>query len=197
MTGRWERAGVRAAPSSTSERQERQRRAQQAHHAQEVRARSLAEARAAWERGTVRPYAITRALDARGLYGPEVDVACGGAEPMVDLWEAGELYPTWEQLLALAELTGFPVAFFARAMRTPDGPIFMCRGRGAGVFHPEPDVVAFTAEALARAGVATHLPEIHSTTTPQDLVALAEALSPTFEEPGRPAAVASAEEGDL
>lgn len=181
MSGRWERAGVRAAPASTADRQERRRRAQQAHQAREVAARGLAEARAAWEQGTVKPYAITRALDSRSLYGPAVDVACGGAEPMVDLWEAGELYPTWEQLLALAELTGYPIGFFTRDATSPSGPIFMCRGRGAGVFHPEPEVLAFTAEALARAGVATHLPSIHSTTPPQDLVALAEALIPTKE----------------
>jgi len=30
----------------------------------------------------------------------------------VDRWESGELYPTWEQLRALAELTQFPVGYF-------------------------------------------------------------------------------------
>jgi hypothetical protein len=45
-------------------------------------------------------------LDAQALYGPEVDKACGAEEPDVDLWEAGKLYPTWRQVLMLAELTG-------------------------------------------------------------------------------------------
>jgi hypothetical protein len=40
------------------------------------------------------------------LEGPEVDIACGAKEPDVDRWEEGELYPTWEQLVLLAELTG-------------------------------------------------------------------------------------------
>ena len=74
--------------------------------------RLLAEAHDAWRRGLVKPWRITLALDAKGLYGPEVDEACGVAEPFVDQWEAGERYPTWEQLQALADLTGCTPAFF-------------------------------------------------------------------------------------
>jgi hypothetical protein len=59
-----------------------------------------------WRAGQLQPNLITHALDARGLHGPQVDVECGAAEPDVDLWEAGKLYPTWRQLLLLAELTG-------------------------------------------------------------------------------------------
>lgn len=58
------------------------------------------------------PARITVALDYIGAEGPWVDVALGGAEPMVDRWEAGELVPTPGQVEKLAALTGFPVAFF-------------------------------------------------------------------------------------
>jgi len=59
-----------------------------------------------WRAGELQPYMITNALDAMGLFGPEVDRACGAEEPDVDLWEAGKLYPTWRQVLLLAKLTG-------------------------------------------------------------------------------------------
>jgi hypothetical protein len=58
------------------------------------------------------PARITMALDAAGLWGPEVDVALGGVEPMVDEWEAGTRLPTREQVERLAELTTMPVAYF-------------------------------------------------------------------------------------
>ncbi len=57
-----------------------------------------------WRSGELKPHLITAALDFKKLYGPEVDLACGAKEPDVDLWEAGKLYPTWEQLLLLAKL---------------------------------------------------------------------------------------------
>jgi hypothetical protein len=69
----------------------------------------------AWKAGLVQPFVITHALDARDLYGPAVDEACGVCEPTVDRWEAGECYPTIGQLRALAVLTGFPVRFFTTA----------------------------------------------------------------------------------
>lgn len=58
------------------------------------------------------PERITMALDIQMLYGPEVDRALGGEEPMVDEWEAGVRVPDFVQVQALAELTGFPVRFF-------------------------------------------------------------------------------------
>lgn len=68
-----------------------------------------------WGIGEVVPFRITQALDGAGLFGPEVDVACGAVEPAVDEWEAGVRYPTFEQLLLLAELTGHdPEWFFGR-----------------------------------------------------------------------------------
>lgn len=97
--GRWGRAGVRL-----TEREQRtielraglrRLRDQQAHDT----------ARRKWAAGELVPARITSALDLHELYGPEVDAACGVAEPDVDRWEAGELYPTWEQLLALAKIT--------------------------------------------------------------------------------------------
>lgn len=91
---------------------------------------------AAWRRGEVNPCALTMALDSRGLYGPQVDIACGVQEPAVDQWEAGALYPSWEQLLALAVLTGFPVQFFVTKHEAPLGVGFMCirGGRGKGCY---------------------------------------------------------------
>lgn len=74
------------------------------------------------------PYRITTALDARGLYGPEVDRALGGEEPMVDLWESGDLVPTREQVEALAELTGYPVRFFYFPVTEVGGFGFHCHG---------------------------------------------------------------------
>lgn len=90
----------------------------------------------AWRDGLLSPRAITAALDMRQLYGPEVDRACGVQEPAVDQWEAGQLYPSWEQVEALSRLTGFPVRFFTRAH---DGEIsggFLCQrsGRGRGCY---------------------------------------------------------------
>ncbi len=63
---------------------------------------------------------ITMALDLRELYGPEVDQALGGEEPMVDEWESGERVPDLTQVQALAELTGFPVKFFYQPPPPPD-----------------------------------------------------------------------------
>lgn len=75
------------------------------------------------------------ALDAGGHEGPGVDVACGGVEPMVDLWEAGKLTPTAEQLVLLADLTGMAVEFFYQGDPTP-AVGFMCvrSGRGRGCY---------------------------------------------------------------
>lgn len=73
----------------------------------------------AWAAGDVVPHRITQALDLRGLDGPEVDEACGVAEPQVDMWEAGQLYPAWESLILLAELTDFPPEFFTLACDRP------------------------------------------------------------------------------
>ncbi len=103
---RWGKAGVRLKPDEVRARGFR------AASRRQESGRDLANAERLWRAGAVKPYRITAALNLRGLYGPEVDEACGTTEPDVDLWEEGRLYPTWEQLVKLAELTGFPVNYF-------------------------------------------------------------------------------------
>src|SRR5690349_14012749 len=109
---RWGKAGQRLDDRELEERRRaavgRRNRAALAADANEVVAYKL------WRAGEVRPYVITQALNARGLFGPEVDVACGAREPDVDLWEAGKLYPTWEQLLLLAKLVGVTPRFLCQ-----------------------------------------------------------------------------------
>ena len=80
----------------------------------------------------VNPRRITMALDMAGAEGPEVDIACGAAEPAVDNWEAGIEVPTARQLELLAEYTGMQVEFF----HLPDPPeidwIAICQRSGKG-----------------------------------------------------------------
>ena len=86
---------------------------------------------AAWYAGkTPTPERITTALDLCELYGPEVDQALGGEEPMVDEWESGARVPTLEQTQRLAVLTGFPVKFFYQPPAPPIGNGWMCGSRG-------------------------------------------------------------------
>lgn len=104
MTWRWGKAGQRLTEQEIAART---REAAQRHgKAQLARKNADAIAYKLWRAGELRPYRITTALNARGLYGPEVDIACGVSEPDVDLWEAGKLYPTWDQVVLLAKLTG-------------------------------------------------------------------------------------------
>lgn len=72
------------------------------------------------------PARITLALDAKGLFGPQVDESLGVREPTVDLWEAGVLLPDRGQIRALAALTGFAEAFFYELSPLPAGRIFVC-----------------------------------------------------------------------
>ena len=65
-----------------------------------------------WAGKTPTPERITTALTLCDLYGPEVDQALGGEEPMVDEWESGARVPTLAQIQALAKLTGYSVRFF-------------------------------------------------------------------------------------
>ena len=73
-----------------------------------------------WAGRTPTPERITLALDLHELYGPEVDRALGGEEPMVDEWESGKRVPTFEQVQALAKLTRCPVRFFYKPPPPPD-----------------------------------------------------------------------------
>jgi len=69
---------------------------------------------------------ITMALDLCELYGPEVDEALGGEEPMVDEWESGVRVPTFPQIQALAEMTGFAVRFFYQPPPPPITSGWIC-----------------------------------------------------------------------
>lgn len=111
---RWGRAGERLPAATEEGRRQQARDRQQQHNGNYRRVLGEQEAKRRYEAGLVVPHYITMALDVNGLYGPEVDEACGAAEPDVDRWESGDLYPSWEQLCLLAKLTGYPVAFFTR-----------------------------------------------------------------------------------
>lgn len=100
----WAAAGVRRDP--VARRQAAAKRRLQETRLAAARERNDEIAHRKWRAGLVVPHNITIALDAQGLVGPEVDAACRAEEPEVDLWEAGRLYPRWDQLQALAELTG-------------------------------------------------------------------------------------------
>lgn len=112
MTGRrrWGEAGVRLTDGQTATID---------HHghlarvqAEQRHAEKLREARMKWAKGMLVPHHITAALNFCNLYGPEVDIACGAKEPDVDMWEAGVLYPSWEQVVALGKLCGrHPIRF--------------------------------------------------------------------------------------
>lgn len=109
---RWGRAGVRLTAAEHDRR--RHARAYRRHQERLRADQDLQKAYAGWRLGLVAPWRITHALDAGGHEGPQVDIACGTAEPAVDEWESGHRYPTFEQLLLLAELTGFSAAWFVR-----------------------------------------------------------------------------------
>lgn len=114
----------------------------------------------AWAAGHVIPDRITTALNAEGLYGPEVDLACGVEEPAVDEWEAGVRYPSWEQLKALAALCGVtPSMFTVDPQVILTGHVFICdrskRKNGCQVVERRNPVMAFTAEAIAAANLPT------------------------------------------
>jgi len=155
----WGKAGERITAEEARHRaaeRARQRRARTNKAEAKMRAtveQRTAEAKLRWENGLARPDAITLYLDARGLYGPEVDAACGVAEPTVDLWEEGRVYPTWEQLLALAELCGVGVWMFTTDHPALDGRFFLC-GRGVSHDPPPEPVTRFDPLALAAAGIA-------------------------------------------
>lgn len=79
---------------------------------------------------TPTPEWITIALDSCGLYGPEVDQALGGEEPMVDEWESGARVPSFAQLQALAEMTRFTVRFFYEPPPPPLSGGWVCGSDG-------------------------------------------------------------------
>ncbi|MFJ6099315.1 hypothetical protein [Williamsia muralis] len=104
-----------------------------------------------WRRGKLVPTYISRLLDAAQLFEPAVDTACNAAEPEVDLWEIGRLYPRWDQTVALAKLLDVPV----RALAHPDAHPEIMTGRPTGhrmircvaITSFEPDAVERTVNA--------------------------------------------------
>ncbi|MFC7344574.1 hypothetical protein [Saccharopolyspora griseoalba] len=112
--GRWGKAGVRLTEA------EARRNAFEAARRRRDREVRREEAYQDWVAGRVVPHRITLSLDFRGLQGPEVDAACKAREPEVDQWEAGIVYPRWDQLVALAELTGCEPGWFSQPVRPED-----------------------------------------------------------------------------
>lgn len=110
--------------------------------------RTLRQARADYDQHKLVPARITIALDLRGLYGPEVDTACDAAEPDVDRWEAGELYPTWRQVELLAALTDFPVHFFFLPIDADRPWSTLDIHFPSGTYSRTPRIVAFKPEAF-------------------------------------------------
>lgn len=104
-----------------------------------------------WAAGLLEPWRITMYLNAKALYGPEVDQACGVEEPAVDLWEAGKLYPTWEQTLLLCQLVGVT----PRALLAPRPPLIRVDQTSMRFHVPEadldtePPLLAFEPAAIA------------------------------------------------
>lgn len=142
----WGKAGVRL-----TDREQIARR-QRAGKLRRVAAQDEAASYRHWLQGRIVPDRITAALDCQGLEGPDVDVACLAQEPDVDMWEEGTRYPTWEQLLALCELTGMTPRFFT--MRATEN----IAGKSSLRFHVHPSELAelnqppvthFTPEAVA------------------------------------------------
>lgn len=92
--------------------------------------------RAERRHGPPTPERITIALDICDLYGPEVDEALGGEEPMVDEWETGERIPTSEQMRASRAGHRLPPRLLLHAStRTLAGRVAL---RRRGLRAPEP-----------------------------------------------------------
>lgn len=147
MPARWGRAGQRLTEHEVAVRDHA---ALTRRNQREARRRADdAVAYRLWRAGELRPYLVTRVLDAAGLDGPEVDVECGTQEPDVDLWEAGKLYPTWEQLRRLAKLTGVTPRFLCTRDRHPltvEDTTLRFHGYRP---DPEPLVLAFPPDVVA------------------------------------------------
>lgn len=138
--------GRRSKPAAAAASRARNLAKQQASDGREkyARAQHRQEEERLLRTGRPVPARITLALDAGGHQGPEVDTACGAAEPAVDLWECGVEVPTGEQVKLLARLTGFPVAFFYERVEPGplpggDGRMWICGPRSCT--SPEPDYV--------------------------------------------------------
>lgn len=97
-----------------------------------------------WRTGKLVPWYITCLLDSGHHYGPQVDTACHAAEPAVDNWELGRLYPNWDQTVALARLLNVRVRDLAhpeaRPRHQPERPVRR-PGRHIAILSFEPSAV--------------------------------------------------------
>lgn len=148
--GRWGKAGVRLTDGQLAARRADAVRSKARHDF--ILRKNLELAHTKWRMGLMVPHNITSALNCHDLYGPDVDTACGAAEPDVDLWEAGKLYPSWDQACLLAELTmRQPVWFMAPRMSLTVWETSM-RFHWPNRFERDPiPVSVFTPAALAAA----------------------------------------------
>lgn len=147
---RWGKAGQRISPGQAT-RADAQA-AQQRENGRFARVLAGQRLKRDWAAGLLVPHRITLALDLAKLDGPEVDRACGAEEPAVDMWEAGTLYPTWDQLLALADLCGVPAGFFTivPSAKLPIETSLRFHRKDAAYRQPPP-VLFFTPEAIEAA----------------------------------------------
>lgn len=141
---RWGNAGVALTRREAQERDQKKGR-------ERLRAQqALNAAYRDWLAGHVQPWRISQALDSAGLWGPEVDEKCGGTEPMVDEWEEGVRYPTWEQLVKLAALVEVtPAMFMVRPGQDPIPAKTTSMRFHADIEDETEPKLAFTPEAIA------------------------------------------------
>lgn len=151
---KWLKAGVRADPHERAriarEYVANGNKAAIRHNVAWERAMKIGQRK--WAEGLVIPAHITLALDAGDHFGPEVDAACLAEEPEVDLWELGKLYPKWEQLVALAQLTGkLPDMFMAPVRPAISMYETSMRFHTRPQERPNPPVVRFSVRAMTEA----------------------------------------------
>lgn len=99
--------------------------------------------------GKVVPARISIAMDIAGLDGHGVDLRCGtyhgNPDGDIDRWEQALKTPSPEQVRLMAEVTGFPIAWFYRPARpgpTPgDGPVWICWRDKRGCERSAPNVI--------------------------------------------------------
>ncbi len=144
---RWGRAGQRLMPGE-AEGLDRVRAATRNKRAAGVATR-LSEAKQEWAAGQMQPHSITTALDRAEQHGPEVDTALGVMEPTVDWWEAGIVYPRWQDVLNLAELCKVVPSILTRHHTWIDASHTSLRHHVKDAAVSEPLVLAFTPQAVA------------------------------------------------
>ncbi len=144
---RWGRAGQRLTPVE-AEGRDRVRAATRNKRAA-AGATRLYEAKREWAAGQMQPHAITIALDHAEQHGPEVDIALGVMEPTVDWWEAGIVYPRWQDVLNLAALCKVLPTILTSQHLWIDPRLTTLVYHSRGVEERPPLVLAFTPQAVA------------------------------------------------